>query len=349
MNRAYTVKQLAEIVGGTARGDEGVTITGVAEVSAAGPEDAAWISNPKYASRLASSRAGVVLIPKGFGPTPMVAILCDRVDRSVARLLAAFAPPDARPEPGIHPTAQIHETARIGADPAIGPHAVIEADARVGDGAVIHAGVFIGRGTTVGHDCLIWPNAVIRDGCRVGNRVIIHPNAVIGADGFGFYFDEGRHHKVPHIGGVILGDDVEVGACACVDRAKFGYTVVGRGTKIDNLVQLAHNVKVGEHCVFAGQTGVAGSVHIGDYTVFGGQVGVADNVTIGRRVRCAGGMTMVGKDIPDGMTVSGFTAQDHRRELRERAAVRRLPVLAGQLKDLIARVEQLEASAHHRE
>ena len=349
MSRSYSVKQLAEIVGGSARGDESVVITGVAEVSAASPDDAAWVSNPKYAPKLASSRAGVVLVPEDFGPTPMAAILCDRVDRSVARLLAAFAPPDARPEPGIHPTARIHETVRIGSDPAIGPHVVIEADARVGDAGVIHAGVFIGRGTTVGNDCVIWPNAVIRDGCRVGNRVTIHPNAVIGADGLGFYFAEGRHHKVPHIGGVILGDDVEVGACACVDRAKFGYTVVGRGTKIDNLVQLAHNVKVGEHCVIAAQTGVAGSVHIGDYAVFGGQVAVADNVTIGSRVRCAGGMTMVAKDVPDGMTVSGFTAQDHRRELRERAAVRRLPALAEQLKELIARVEELEASAHHRE
>ena len=349
MSRSYSVKQLAEIVGGSARGDEGVVITGVAEVSAAGPDDAAWVSNPKYAPRLESSRAGVVLVPEDFGPTPMTAILCPRTDRSVARLLGAFASPDARPEPGIHPTTQIHETARIGSDPAIGPHVVIEADARVGDATVIHAGVYIGRGTTVGNDCVIWPNAVIRDGCRVGNRVIIHSNAVIGADGLGFYFDEGAHHKVPHIGGVILEDDVEVGACACVDRAKFGHTVVGRGTKIDNLVQLAHNVKVGEHCVIAAQTGVAGSVHIGDYAVFGGQVGVADNVTIGSRARCAGGMTMVAKDVPDGMTVSGFTAQDHRRELRERAAVRRLPALAEQLKELIARVEQLEASTHHRE
>jgi UDP-3-O-[3-hydroxymyristoyl] glucosamine N-acyltransferase len=241
----------------------------------------------------------------------------------------------------------VHETARIGRDPAIGPYVVIDAEVRIGASCVIHAGVFIGRATTLGDDCTIWPGAVIRDGCIVGSRVMIHPNAVIGVDGLGFYFDEGRHHKYPHTGGVKLEDDVEVGACTCIDRAKFGYTVVGRGTKIDNLVHLGHNVRVGEHCVFAGQCGISGSVRIGDYCIFGGRAGALDNLTIGDGAKFAGGVCVATKDIPAGVTVSGYPAQEYRRELREQASLRRLPALAQQFKELRARVERLEASTNH--
>jgi UDP-3-O-[3-hydroxymyristoyl] glucosamine N-acyltransferase len=347
MSRTYTIKELSKIVGGTVRGDDSTVIAGVASVSEARPDQATWVSNPRYAADLKASRAGVVLLPQGFSATPMAAIVCERVDRSVAGLLSAFAPPVPRPEPGIHPTAVVHGTARIGPDHAIGPHVVIDAEASLGAACTIHAGVFIGRGTKVGDDCVIWPNAVVRDGCIIGNRVTIHPNAVIGGDGLGFYFDEGRHHKVPHIGGVIVGDDTEIGACTCIDRAKFGYTIIGKGTKIDNLVQLAHNVRVGEHCIFAGQCGISGSVRIGDYCIFGGGAGVLDNITIGDGARFAGGTTVATKDIPAGAMVSGFPAQDHREELRERASVRRLPALAEQVKDLKARVERLEESANH--
>lgn len=346
MNRKYTVGQLAEIVGGKVRGDATVVIRGVADVSEAGSEDATWVNREKYAEKLKNSCAGAVLIPTDFGETPMPAILCDKIEPSVAKLLRAFEPPISRPDAGIHSSAVIHPSARIGANPSIGPYVVIDADARIGASCVIHAGTFIGRGTTIGDDCFLWPNVVIRDGCRLGHRVNIHPNSVIGSDGFGYYFDEGRHNKIPHIGGVILEDDVEIGACTCVDRSKFGNTVVGSGTKIDNQVQVAHNVRIGRHCVLAGQTGIAGSVRIGDYCVFGGRAVSLDNVAVGDRVTLAS-MAVVDKDIPDGLMVSGFPARDHREELRERALVRRLPKLVEQLKELIHRVEQLEASTHH--
>jgi UDP-3-O-[3-hydroxymyristoyl] glucosamine N-acyltransferase len=346
MSRTYTVGQLADVVGGTVRGDPNGVIRGVADVSEAGSDQATWVSREGYAEKLAGSRAGVVLVPADFSDTPMPAILCAKIEPSVAKLLGAFATPISKPDPGIHPTAVVHASARIGPSPAIGPHVVIDADVRIGASCVIHAGVFIGRGTAIGDNCLLWPNVVIRDGCAVGHRVIIHPNSVIGADGFGYYFDGGRHNKVPHIGGVILEDDVEIGACTCVDRSKFGYTVVGAGTKIDNQVQVAHNVRIGRHCVLAGQTGIAGSSRIGDYCVLGGRAGVLDNVTVGDRATIAA-IATADKDVPAGMTVSGFPARDHREELRERALVRRLPKLAEQLKDLIHRVEQLEASTHH--
>lgn len=346
MSRTYTVSQLADIVGGKVRGDATATIHGVADVSEAGPKDATWVNREKYVEMLKSSRAGAVLVPADFAATPMPAILCEKIEPSVAKLLGAFAPQVSQPDAGIHPSAVIHPTARIGASPSIGPHVVIDADVRVGDSCVIHAGTFIGRGTTIGEDCVLWPNVVIRDGCVVGRRVMIHSSSVIGADGFGYYFDEGRHNKIPHVGGVILEDDVEIGACTCVDRSKFGYTVVGAGTKIDNQVQVAHNVRIGKHCVLVGQSGLAGSARTGDYCVFGARACVLDNLAIGDRVTVAG-FAIADKDIPDGLMVSGFPARDHRVELRERALVRRLPKLVEQLKDLIHRVEQLEASTHH--
>jgi len=346
MSRTYTVGQLADLVGGIVRGDASVVIRGVADVSEAGPDQATWVNRQAYADKLKDSRAGAVLVPTNFGETPMPAIRCKQIEPSVAKLLGAFATPVSKPDPGIHPRAVVHASAQIGPNPAIGPHVVIDADVRIGASCVIHAGVFIGRGTAIGDNCLLWPNVVIRDGCAVGHRVIIHPNSVIGADGFGYYFDEGRHNKIPHIGGVILEDDVEIGACTCVDRSKFGYTVVGAGTKIDNQVQVAHNVRIGRHCVLAGQSGIAGSVRIGDYCVFGARAASLDNVAVGDRVTVAG-LAVVDKDIPAGLLVSGFPARDHREELRERALVRRLPKLAEQLKDLIHRVEQLEASTHH--
>ncbi len=346
MSPTYTVGQLADLVGGTVRGDASVVIRGVADVSEAGPDQVTWVNRDAYIEKLKASRAGAVLVLTNFGDTPMPAILCAKIEPSVAKLLGAFSTPISKPNPGIHLTAVIHPSVRIGANPSIGPHVVIDADVQIGERCVIHAGVFIGRGTTIGDDCFLWPNVVIRDGCALGHRVIIHPNSVIGADGFGYYFDQGRHNKIPHIGDVILEDDVEIGACTCVDRSKFGNTVVGAGTKIDNQVQVAHNVRIGRHCILAGQSGIAGSVRIGDYCVFGGRAASLDNVAVGDRVTVAS-LAVVAKDIPDGLTVSGFPARDHREELRERALVRRLPKLAGQLKDLIHRVEQLEASTHH--
>ncbi len=347
MELTYTVEQLAQLVGGVLRGDGAAVVRGVGEVSKAKSDQVAWVSRDGYAAALPASRAGVVLVPTGFGPTPMPAILCDNIERSVARLLAAFAPMTPRPDPGVHPTAVVHPSARIAADAAIGPYVVVDADARVGSRCALHAGVFIGRGTTLGDDCEILPHVVILHGCSLGHRVVIHPNAVIGGDGFGYFFDEGRHHKIPHIGGVVIEDDVEIGACSCIDRSKFGNTVVGRGTKIDNLVQVAHNVRIGHHCVLVATSGIAGSSSVGDYVVLGGGAAILDNVAVGEGARLAA-WSLADKDVPAGVTVSGEPARDHRQELRERALVRRLPKMVERMKDLLRRVEQLEASTHHR-
>lgn len=344
---SYTLAEIARAVGGELQGASDVRITGVGDVVVAAPAQATWVSNPRYAEKLSASRAGVALVPRDFGAAPMPLIRCARVDRAVAQLLALFAPPPPRLSAGIHPTAVVDPTAVLGEGCAVGPHVVIEGQARIGDGTQLHAGVSVGLGTIIGRDCILWRNVSVFHRCILGDRVVIHSSSVIGADGFGYYFDEGRHHKVPHIGGVRIGDDVEIGACTCVDRSKFGYTEIGRGTKIDNFVQIAHNVQIGEHCLLAGHSGISGSVRIGDYCVFGGRAGAFDNITIGPRATVAGG-SLTAKDVPEGVTVSGIPAQDHRRELRQHAAMRRLPDLIEEIKQLRARVQQLEDAAHHR-
>lgn len=359
MSPSYSLAEIAERVGGVvrgdsrrhddateARGDTSISVSGVADLLEAGPAEIAWVSRPNYAKRIAETHAAAVLIPADFGPISVPAIECKHIDRSIALLLEMFAPPTSAPPIGVHPSAVIDSSAKIGDRAAIGPFVQVQADACIGAETILHAGVFVGRGTTIGRECLLWPNVVIRDGCVIGDRVVMHPNVVIGADGFGFYFERGQHHKVPHIGGVILEDDVEVGACSCIDRAKFGFTVIGRGTKIDNLCQIGHNTRIGEHCVLAGQSGFAGSVRIGDHCVFAGRAGVIDNVALGRGAR-VGVNSIVFSDVPPGATVSGYPAHEHQRFLREQALVRRLPELAKELRELRARVEHLEAAADH--
>ncbi len=346
MSSSYTLAEIAERVDGVVCGDAAKRVSGVADLLEAGRTDIAWVSKPEYAKRIAETHAGAVLIPANFGPTPVPAIECRQLDRSIALLLQMFAPPVSAPPIGVHSSAVIDASAKLGDRVTIGPFVQIQADARIGDGTILHSGVFVGRGTTVGRECVLWPHVVIRDGCVVGDRVVLHSNAVVGADGFGFYFDQGRHNKVPHIGGVVIEDDVEVGACSCIDRAKFGFTVVGRGTKIDNLCQIGHNVRVGEHCVLAGQSGYGGSVRIGDHCVFAGRAGIVDNVTLGRGARVSVASIVYG-DVPPGATVSGYPAHEHQRFLREQALVRRLPELAKELRDLRARVKHLEAAADH--
>jgi len=346
MNSRYSIAELASLVGGTLRGDGAAVVTGVADLLEANSQQASWVSSAKYADKVASSRAGVVLVPADFGDTPAPAILCPRIDRSVALLLGAFQSPISRPAEGLHPTASIHASVILGVNARIGPNVVIDAEVSLGVNAIVHAGAFIGRGTSVGDDCEFWPGVVVRDGCTIGHRVIIHSNSVIGADGFGYFFHGGEHKKVPHIGGVILEDDVEIGACTCIDRAKFGHTIIGRGTKIDNLVQIAHNVRVGRRVVIAGMTGVAGSTRIGDDCVFGGRVTLVDNIAIGDQVQM-GSLALVTKDTKPRTVLSGRPAQEIHADQREKAHVRRLPKLIEQVKALAERVERLEAAAHH--
>ncbi len=344
MTRSMTLRQIAELVHGEVRGDPDRKISQVASVRAAEGDCLTWVSHGRYVAQLGDCRAGAVLVQRDFGPTPMPAILCDNIDQAVVDVLAAFAPELPGPAIGVHATAQVAETAVLGANVAVGENVVIAGDVRIGEGTVLYPGVAIGTGAAVGAGCRLWYNVVVRERCTIGDRVTIHSNTVIGSDGFGFQQRGGRHVRVPHIGAVRIGNDVEIGACCCVDRSKVGETVVGDGTKIDNLVQIAHNVVIGVNCLVCAQAGIAGSTRLGDYVVLGGQVGLRDNIVLQDGVVVAA-CSSVAHDVPAGTMVAGRPAVEGRRFKRENATVRKLPELVAQLRELIRRVERLETAA----
>ncbi|UCG33449.1 MAG: UDP-3-O-(3-hydroxymyristoyl)glucosamine N-acyltransferase [Phycisphaerales bacterium] len=348
MRKKLTLAELAKVAGGTVRGPATLPIGGVNTVIDAREDEITWVRGDEFRKKLETSRAGAVVVSPSFGATPMPAVLCEDPELGFLRILERFAPPIPRPPVGIDPAARVAENVTLGGAVAIGPHVVIGERAEIGDRTVLHAGVFVGPDTTVGADCELWAGVVVRERCRLGNRVIIHPNAVIGADGFGYHFTEGRHQKIPQIGSVRIEDDVEIGANSCIDRAKFGVTVIGQGTKIDNLVQVAHNVQIGTHCVLAGQVGLSGSVRLGRYVVLGGQAGVADHIGLGDGVRVAA-TSLVMRSFPAGKTIGGSPAKEHRDWLREEVQLRRLPEWVAALKDLTRRIERLERAADNQQ
>lgn len=346
MTPSVPLKDIAEFVGGELCGDGDTPIHGVAALAHAGSGDITWAGSPRYLAMLKDCNAAAVMIPRDAEPPPLPAVRCDDVEWATARLLARFAPPVPGPPAGIDPSARIAPDAVIGRGVCIGPHVVVEAEARVGDQSVLYAGVFVGTGAVVGRACRIWPNVVIREDCRVGDRVEIHPNSVIGADGFGYVFHEGAQHHIAHLGNVVIEDDVEIGACACVDRAKVGSTVVHQGVKIDNLVQVAHNVSIGAGSILCAQAGVAGSTTLGRFVVLGGQVGIRDNITIADGVMVAA-CSCVPQDVPAGARVAGIPAIDATALLRQAGAVKRLPELLTQVRELTHRIQELEAAANN--
>ncbi len=349
MSKSYTVWEIAQAVRGQVRGEGGRTITGVNSVEAAGPDQITWVAQEALARKAAQTRAGAVLIPLQWVdtlPAVATAILVERPHHAIIRVLAMFEEP-AAVNPGIHPTAVIDPTASLGRNVSVGPHAVVGPAAVVGDDTVLHAGVFVGESSRVGRSCVLWPNVVVRERCVIGDRVIIHPNATIGADGFGYEFIEGRHVKVPQIGNVVIEDDVDIGANTCIDRAKFGSTTVRSGAKIDNLVQIAHNVDIGPGVVLAALVGIAGSAKIGAFSVLGGQVGVTDHCRIGKQVVVASASAVTG-EVPDMAQVAGVFAFDVHEWRRSQISVRRLPALFERVRELARRVAEIESAKNHR-
>lgn len=345
--KSYTLSEIAKWVGGAVRGDASTRISGVAGVEEAGPGQITWLAEERYAGKLRGSKAGAAVIPEHFGETPMPAILVSDPSPAIARILGKFAPPVPRPAVGVHPSSYVSPSVTLGREAAIGPYCVISDGARIGDRTVVHAHVFVGQDVTIGSDCELWPGVVIRERCMLGHRVIIHPNTTVGADGFGYQFLEGRHQKIPQIGTVEIEDDVEIGANCAVDRAKFGATRIGRGTKIDNLVQVAHNVQIGPNCIIVAQCGIAGSARLGQGVVLGGQVGVKDHAVLHDGAQAAA-CAAISKDVPAGSRVIGQPAIPYEQFVRERGSVRRLPQMAEQLQKLLERVERLEATADDR-
>ncbi|HEX8342240.1 MAG TPA: UDP-3-O-(3-hydroxymyristoyl)glucosamine N-acyltransferase [Tepidisphaeraceae bacterium] len=311
----------------------------------AGANELSVLSADKFARDYASTNAGAVIAGRKlkFAPRPDVpTLMVDDPELALVTALELLAPPIPHPPVGVHATAVVSPSAVLETGVAVGPHVVIGAGSRVGRNTRLHAGVVIGDHVSVGGDCTFFPHVVLRERVTVGDRVILHANCVIGTDGFGYRWDGARHAKIPQIGTVVIEDDVEIGSGSCIDRAKFFETRVGRGTKIDNLVQLGHNVRVGQHAIICGQVGVAGSVTIGNGVVLGGAAVVNNHVTIGDAVMAAGN-SAIADDIAPNTTVSGIPALPHRQTLREQGSLRRLPEMLTTLRKLQEEVEALKA------
>ena len=319
-----TVAELAGIIGGTVEGDGSLSVTGIASLSEAGADQVSFLANPRYAPLMATTRAGAAVVGERFrGKTRATLIRCKNPDLAFARIAGLFAPPGPRDVEGVHPSAVVAPGAKLGPKVSIGAQVFIDEDVEIGEGTVIRPGVYIGRGAKIGRACLIYPHVTIREACCLGDRIIIHAGTVVGADGFGYTLDQGRRVKIPQIGRVVIEDDVEIGANVTIDRARFGETGIGRGVKIDNLVQIAHNVRIGEGTVIVSLCAIAGSTSLGKNCLLGGQVAIDGHLTIGDNVMIAA-KSGVTKSWPAGSVISGFPALDHREDLRLTAELRKL-------------------------
>jgi len=336
-----TLGELARMVKGGLIGDPHIVIRGAAGLEDASEGDITFLETTRFIPALLRSSASAVVVREGVNSLPLPMIHVRDPEASFAAIAEVFRhPPDTLP-PGVHPSAVIADNARIGEGAAVGPHVTILDGARIGKNVMIYPGVYIGYRARIGDDCVLHPGAAVLDRVVVGRRVVLHPGAVLGADGFGYRNEEGAWRKIPHLGTVVVEDDVEIGANVTVDRARYDKTCIGAGTKIDNLVHVGHNVKIGPHCLLVAQAGVAGSVNVGREVILAGQSGVERHVKIGDRARVAG-KAGVTHDIPAAFTVAGFPAQDRTRWLRGEAALRKLPGLLREIRALDRRVKSLE-------
>jgi UDP-3-O-[3-hydroxymyristoyl] glucosamine N-acyltransferase len=334
-----SVAELAVYLGGIVTGDSDAEITGVTNIEEAGPTDITFAVHP-HLEKAAHSCAGAVVIPDSLEDFPKPAIRIANPRLAFCKLLELYTPPQPV-ERGIHATAVVGANVKIGANVALLPYTVIADDAEIGDNTVIYPHCYIGHGARIGSDVILYPNVTVREQCRIGDRAIVHSGAVLGSDGFGFVTVDRRHRKVPQVGNVVIEDDVEIGANVAIDRATTGSTVVKAGTKIDNLVHLAHNVVIGENCFLVAQTGIAGSVKVGNNVIFAGQCGSAGHLTIGDNSVFVA-RTGIISDVPAGSFYAGFPARPHREWLKGEASVSRVPELIKKVRDLEKRLEELE-------
>jgi UDP-3-O-[3-hydroxymyristoyl] glucosamine N-acyltransferase len=336
-----TLRELAEWVGGQVCGDGSVEIDGITGIDEAGPSDVTFAVSP-HLDRAAVSKAAAVIIPVTVETFAKPAIRVDNPRLAFTRLLSLFNPPP-KAEPGVHPTAVVGRNVSLGHGVAVMAQVFVGDDAVIGDGTIVFPQVYLGPGTVIGRDCLIHPQVTLRERTVLGNRVIVQSGAVLGGDGFGYVTVEGEHLKVPQVGNVVIEDDVEIGANTAIDRATTGSTIVRRGTKIDNLVHLAHNDIIGEHCFIVAQTGISGSVTVGDRVTLAGQTGTAGHINIGANSVFIGraGIT---KDTPANYFGAGTPARPHQEWLREQIALHKLPETMKKIRNMEKRLAELEAN-----
>ncbi|MGC8666761.1 MAG: UDP-3-O-(3-hydroxymyristoyl)glucosamine N-acyltransferase [Chthonomonadales bacterium] len=339
--RPRTVGELARHVEGAVVGNQDAVIFGVSSIEDAEAGDIVFAENPRFLSEAQRSRASAIIAFLDATTPDKPLIRVDNPRYAFTKILKMFAPPLNAPK-GIHPTAIIGSGAKIGTNVSIGPHVVVGERAQVGDRSVLMAGTVLGNEAVVGEDCVLFPNVTVYAGCTLGNRVVLHAGVVVGADGFGYMRVGDQSIKIPQIGTVTIEDDVEVGANSTIDRAKTGATVIGARTKIDNLVHIAHNVKIGPDCIIVAQVGIAGSCQIGRGAMLAGQAGIKDHVTIGEGAIIHAQAGVFG-NIEPGAEVSGYPARPHRERLRMDAAVANLPEYVKRIRTLEKANAELEA------
>jgi len=331
-----TAQAVADLVGGRLLGDGTVVVRAVRALDSAGPEAISLAVSARYAEQLRVSRAGAVLVPEALAQAPGGArarIVVQDPYLALVRVIGALFPP-ASPSPGVDPTARLGPGCELGRQVSIGPFVVLGRGVRLGDRCRLAEGVSLGDGVTVGEDTTIGPRAVCYPDARIGNRVVIKAGAVIGGPGFGYLSSGTGHNRIPHVGGCILEDEVEIGSNSCVDRGSVDDTIIGAGTKLDNLVHVGHNVRIGRRCLLMAGVGIAGSTRIGDDVILAGHVGVTDHLVIGDRVRIAAKSAVFG-DIPAGAAFSGHPARPHRQFLRAQAALYRVAPIIAALERLV--------------
>lgn len=336
-----TLKEIAKTIGAEIVGKSDIVITGICGIKEAKEGDITFLSNPRYESLLANTKASAVITSKDIKGAQKTLLRTENPSLAFAKVAGLFTSYGLKHPKNIHPTALISKKAKLGKEVAVGAYTIIEDDVTIADRTIIYGGCYIGHNVKIGKDCLIYPQVVIRERIEMGDRIIIHSGTVIGSDGFGFVKVAGVQEKIPQIGTVAIEDDVEIGANVTIDRARFDKTIIGKGTKIDNLVQIAHNVVTGENCIIVAQAGISGSTVLGKGVTLAGQAGLVGHITIGDGavVGAQGGVT---KSVAPHTMVSGYPARPHDIAKRVNACVQNLPGLYKKVKELEEQIVQLQ-------
>ncbi|HOX53915.1 MAG: UDP-3-O-(3-hydroxymyristoyl)glucosamine N-acyltransferase [Candidatus Omnitrophica bacterium] len=337
-----TLAEIAKFLKADFVGDPNTVITGISGIKEAKEGDITFVANPKYSHLAKETKASAIIASKDFEEsTDKPVIRADNPSLAFSQVVSLIFPVDIKHPQGIHPQAILSKTVKLGKNVSVGACAVLEDNVDVGNNTIIYGGCYLASGVSVGNDCLIYPNVSIRERVKIGNRVIINNGTVIGSDGFGYVTIEGRHQRIPQVGTVVVEDDVEIGANVAIDRARFDKTIIGKGTKIDNLVHIAHNVVIGENSLIIAQTGISGSSTIGKNVILAGQSGVVGHIDIGDNV-VVGAQSGVTKSVPANTTVSGYPAKPHDIAKRVNACIQRLPQLFKTISSLQKKIEELE-------
>jgi UDP-3-O-[3-hydroxymyristoyl] glucosamine N-acyltransferase len=338
-----TLGELAEYIGGRLYGDPNIVITSASTLGRAHEGDISFLVNRRYQKQLKTTKASAVIVGKETTDTSVPLIIADDPYYAFMQIMVLLHGHRKHKKVGISTRASISDSAKVGVDCHIHDFVTIADEAKIGDGCIIYPGVFVGQGAQIGNDSIIYPNVSIYNECKIGNRVIINANSTIGEDGFGYASYKGIHHKIPQIGGLVIEDDVEIGACCGIERGTLGDTIIGQGSKLGDLVTIGHGAKIGPHCLLVAQVGIAGSTTLGHHCIVGGQVGIVGHINIGNNVTIAAQAGVV-NNIPDGQVVLGAPAIEANQGKRAYSMIQYLPEMRQNIRNLQSQIEQIVAS-----